>query len=512
MPIPIFKIGLFRIVAFALIVSGFIVSLYGVLAIDAGQRLIHESYFIDRDGLYLARQSLQADVIQGGKVESASQPWWTQLLSQITSQRHIYGDDSYFNTHLYLAKMPSLDALVLGIHATLAGICMVFGFIQFIPAARKRYPLWHRRMGKAFVAFGLLSMLLSMVYLLRTPPQDTYGGLTFHVGLWVLAISASFALFMAVFHIRKRQVAQHQVYMALAYGLMLTAPLLRYDWMVLGSLWHQHLSFNEINYAVNVMLIPQSFLLGYVLVLFTRWSQKSPLVTPTKQAHNISGKWITAAIVFSALCMATLISHYTGDLVSNLRGLQYLIPPSVLNHHAEATNGAVVSRFIFLFSSCTALSAFPLVLISSSLRLKSSNFKAIHCLSTWAFALTTLVSGTVLLYWAWLVGMPSHLSASAGAGYLSSGIPSIIFGLLLFYALLKGSFSYFYEWAVFALLFVASPAMFFLALNIFNVIGLPQLYIDQGHGYTIASAMGPIVAMFAFFNVAYGQASIGYKK
>mgnify|MGYP002700120954 CR=1 FL=1 len=512
MPTAIFNTGLFRIAAFALTVSGLAVSLYGVLAIDAGQRLIQESYFIDRDELYLERHSLRAQVNLGNKIESSSQPWWTQLLSQITSQRHIYGDDSYFTTHLYLAKMPSVDALVLGIHATLAGICMVFGFIQFIPAARKHYPLWHRRMGKAFVAFGLLSMLLSMVYLLKTPPQDTYGGLTFHVGLWMLAISASFALFMAVFHIRKRQVAQHQVYMALAYGLMLTAPLLRYDWMILGSLWHQQLSFNEINYAVNVMLIPQSFLLAYVLVLFTRWSQKSPLVTPTKQALNISAKWITASIVFSVMCMITLMSHYIGDLAANLSGLQYLIPPSVLNHHAEATNGSPVSRFIFLFSSCTALFAFPLALISSGLRLKHSNFTAMYNLSSWSFALTTLVSGAVLLYWAWLLDMPTHLTASAGAGYLISGIPCIIFGLLLFYALLKGSVSYFFEWAVFALLFVASPAMFFWALNIFNIIGLPQLYIDQGHGYTIASAMGPIVAMLAFFNVAYGQASVGHKK
>lgn len=501
-----------RITTFTVTIFVLLMGFYGLLAVDAGQRLVVESTFVDRDALQASRVAIRSDATQGKPINITQQPLWTRLTSALTSQKHMYGRDSYFDTHVYLAQMPDLDAMVLGLHAALAGICMVFGALQFVPGVRKRFPRWHRRLGLIFVVFGLIAMLLSVVYLIRTPPTDTYGGLTFYLGLWLLAIAVSGALCMAMFHILRRDISQHQVYMALAYGLMLTAPLLRYDWIGLGVFLHDELSFNEINYAVNVFLIPQSYLLGYLLVLFNRGYPRAFVPTSRSNASVSSNRflnlWVTAATLFGLACVATIGRYYRGNLNAASDIFDVMVPTSVWANHLLVIDGSVVLQWLFILASGVVFLTFPVLLraiygkpseVDTGSRLASG--------AAWIFAVASVVVGAVQLCWAWQLGLPSHETASAGAGNLIGGTACLLLGIGMCWACRCRALALFKEWAVFSVLFAASPVAFLWTLRALWQYGLPQIYVDQSHAYTVASAAGPGLAMFAFLYVTYGEAN-----
>lgn len=65
-----------------------------------------------------------------------------------------------------------------------------------------------------------------------TPVAQIYDQFVFAAGLWALAIGVSVTLWVAMFHLWHKRIAQHQAYMALNFGLLLTAPLLRMGWLV----------------------------------------------------------------------------------------------------------------------------------------------------------------------------------------------------------------------------------------------------------------------------------------
>lgn len=187
-------------------------------------------------------------------------------MSKVTSDQHSYGTDSYFTYSMYhYAEMPIKNMVVLSFHNVMGGICMLFGALQFWLAFRHRYPPWHRGFGALYMVTAQLAMIAAAIYLTITPVQTFYDSFSFYVGLWILVIIVTISLWLSIYHLKRKEYAQHQAYMAINFGALLTAPILRYNW-VLGGILFPDVGFNTSNYLGAGILLPQCFVMGYLLL------------------------------------------------------------------------------------------------------------------------------------------------------------------------------------------------------------------------------------------------------
>ena len=251
------------------LVGALLLGIYGLLAIDMGrvnlspavgdaQQILAQRHEANRaaDSAQYADPALQQAWQHSGL--------WLYGMSKITSSQHSYGDDSYFTYSMFhYAEMPKKNMLVLSFHNVMGGICMLFGALQFWPAFRKKYPRWHRSFGALYMVTAQLGMLAAMVYLSITPVKTIYDSFSFYIGLWLLAIVVTATLWLSIYHLKRGEYAQHQAYMAINFGALLTAPVLRYNW-VLGGLLFPGVSFNTSNYWGAGILLPQCFIMGYL--------------------------------------------------------------------------------------------------------------------------------------------------------------------------------------------------------------------------------------------------------
>ncbi|MGQ0622948.1 MAG: DUF2306 domain-containing protein [Panacagrimonas sp.] len=127
--------------------------------------------------------------------------------------------------------------LPLLVHTGLGGILILLGAFQFSRGVRQRYPKAHRWAGRILVGLATISMFTAITYLIRTGPAGTFSGPAFHAQLWALAIGTLASVWAGFVAIRRREIELHQCLMAYAFALLLTAPLLRVLWLVLGLMW-----------------------------------------------------------------------------------------------------------------------------------------------------------------------------------------------------------------------------------------------------------------------------------
>jgi hypothetical protein len=205
---------------------------------------------------------------------------------------------------------------------------MLFGGLQFWPALRRRYPRAHRIMGITYVTAATLAMCTALFHLSTTPLAKIYDGFTFVFGLWFLAIGVLASIGMSMYHLRHRQIAQHQAYMAISYGFLLTAPVQRYLWLAIGA-WNPEMRQLEGNFAVTAWLIPASLLIGYGLFTANRLLQSRrpdsvarPIVFPRAQRLGRAAVWGLLPLLGAGI-FATV--HY------------FLIAPGVAQHPLAAS-------------------------------------------------------------------------------------------------------------------------------------------------------------------------------
>ncbi|AUG75606.1 hypothetical protein CFP65_0652 [Kitasatospora sp. MMS16-BH015] len=124
----------------------------------------------------------------------------------------------------------SLAALV--VHTVLGGLLMLLGPAQLFTAVRRRLRL-HRALGVVYALTVLVSMGGAAVYLARTAPKDAFGGEAFWIVLATILVGTVLSTLLGVLAAIGRLPAAHQRWMLLCYGYLMTAPLLRIEWMVL---------------------------------------------------------------------------------------------------------------------------------------------------------------------------------------------------------------------------------------------------------------------------------------
>ncbi|MBC9228812.1 DUF2306 domain-containing protein [bacterium SPL81] len=121
-------------------------------------------------------------------------------------------------------------------HAFFGGLSILIAIYQFYKPYRLKYPQMHKFLGKLQVVVVTITVFGSILYLINTSAADTFSGISFHYLLWLLAIGTLLSLYLAVWAIIKKQVMVHQTLMIFNFGALLSAPVLRLEWLIIGQI------------------------------------------------------------------------------------------------------------------------------------------------------------------------------------------------------------------------------------------------------------------------------------
>ncbi|MDP2226441.1 MAG: DUF2306 domain-containing protein [Moraxellaceae bacterium] len=429
-------------------------------------------------------------------------------LAAVTPPHYAYGSQGLSEPLVHYAEMPTSHGYMLALHNTMGGLLMLFGALQFWPALRRRYPRWHRAFGMVYVGAAVVGMLAAMTYLVLTPVARIYDQFTFTIGLWLLAIGVLSSVGLSMHHLRRREIAQHQAYMAISYGFLLTAPLQRYGWMLLG-VWQPELRQLEANYAVTAWLIPFSFLVGYGIFTSNRLLQaRKPIAVMARAPQAFPqamalGRWLAWLLLpalgagFIALLhhflLAPGLSAYVGDSAT--------IPAGVLALDQAVIGNHLPSRLLFVAAGGGSLLLGVWLVWGSFLRQQP-----VPVVLGWGLVAGSAAAGLVMGYWGLHMGMPSFATLAGGATWLCGAAICLGLAAALAWALQAGEAAWVREWSLFTVLTLLGVPAFYLNFPVLLLITPPE-YIESGHAFRLASYGQWFLLLAAFVYSAYSPAT-----
>ena len=465
---------------------------YGLLAIDAG--LVNFKAAGNAE-VVAQRQAMQARAEAGQALGSTAEVAEHSgralaLIAQATSPTYAFGERGLSETLIHYATMPRLNGITLSVHNVLGGITMLFGALQFWPALRKRFPTWHRAFGGLYIVAAQGAMIAAMVFLVRTPVHLIYDQLTFYIGLWGLAIGVTLSLWMAIYSMARKRIAQHQGWMALNYGMLLTAPIQRYGWVAFGAA-DPSLRQLEGNYAVTSTLVPLSVMIGYGLFTLNRWLQtdRTPAtlarITQPFEGHALLGRalaWLMLPVLALA-AWATVDTLLWHPGLAQLSHASDLIPAGVLALDQAVVVSDASTRMAFAATTLLGLGALARWLTGTTLG-ASRNPPEV---AGWLLACASAVVGVLLIQWGMSLGMPSFETLHGGALHVFGGAVTLLFATLMAWAMARRKWAWAREWSWFlAACLLATPSLWW-ALPAIHALGLPSEYVQTGHAWRLAS-------------------------
>lgn len=158
---------------------------------------------------------------------------WDRTFAAVVDHGEAYGPGSI---HAVSGDEYADNRLTMLLHTTTGGIAILLFAAQFSARLRRNLAR-HRVIGRVAAGLALVGMAGAAAYLVAVGPDDTYDGPAFHVQLWALAFGTATGTVLGVAAARRRQIAMHQALMAYAFALLLTAPLLRVGYLILGNVW-----------------------------------------------------------------------------------------------------------------------------------------------------------------------------------------------------------------------------------------------------------------------------------
>ena len=240
-------------------------------------------------------------------------PSYARLLEHFVSYTYAFGAGSGMEVlRPYWRSMPEMNKIFLGIHTTLAAVCLSLGPFQFLKVIRRR-PKLHRKLGYTYVSLGLVSMVMAVGYLILTPFEKTYGGAPFAIGLWGIAILSTYSFIAGTIHAVRGEIWQHKALMTLNFCALLIAPVLRIGWLSLGMMFPK-LSQMQVHTAVLMFI---GVLVIFFAVIATNLSRpRNRTGLAISQAPTVDGqvfirfKW-PIFLVFSVAGLATFWISYS---------------------------------------------------------------------------------------------------------------------------------------------------------------------------------------------------------
>ena len=481
---------------------------YGLLALDISRDF---ALMVGNDQIESARTTVMHRADSGAPLNEAvhslqDSPVWFWLMAKATTPAYSYGEQSLWGTMLHYTRMPDTHKVVLLLHTSLGGLCMLMGVAQFWPALRRSKRAWHRQVGKAYAACCALSMVFAATYLSLAGPDTIYSGLTFYLGLWGLVAITSVSLGMSIYHVKRGEIAQHQGWMSINFGCLVSAPVTRLDWSLLG-VFFPSLSMNEANYAFMVLVYGHSFLIGYALFCLNRLSQRERLL-PTSANQHIG--WRVLALALMGVIGATTLAHFSVPIgLEHSEIARALVPLSVIVHERQTVTGPLgwsITAFCaaniltLTIGAVLVLQAFGLTVT----RLAESGVRR------WALlmALTSAFGGLMQVLWGIDLGAPSFKTLTGGAGPVFNGVLMLSFALALATATWRAGLPWVKEMVVFVIACTAMTPSAYWALGGLQAIGgLSQAHLAEGHAFIAAQASGGAMLLLAMIYSVYGQAT-----
>lgn len=507
-----FGVWMMRALAVAM---AFAMMLYGLTAIDAG---IVNYRGAGSEEAVAKRLEMQANAESGrpiGTDEEITEHLGVMVtvLNKVTSATYAFGKDGLSEASLYYASMPKSNGIVLSVHNILGGTCMLFGAMQFWPAFRRRFPLWHRAFGGIYLVAAQAAMVASMIYLVRTPIANIYDQLTFYVGLWGLAIGVTVSLWMAVYSMLRKQIAQHQAWMCINYGMLLTAPIQRFGWVAFGTADPEMRQIVG-NYGVTAMLVPLCAMLGYALFTINRGvqadrsAQARAKVTQSFELHGRIGRAlvIPALILMAAAAWTTVQHMVVSPGLSHASELATkLIPSGVIQLEDAVIAEHAAGRWAFAVATLLGLLAGARLMWQAFLKQQPpSRFMG---RGVWALAASGIVVGTVLLNWGIRMGMPSFETLSGGASAAFGGAITLVFSVLLMSAQLRGRSEWVREWSLFVVACLVATPTFYWYLAGFGLLEIDPQFVQTGHVFRMSQYGQWLALIGAFLYAMYSEAT-----
>lgn len=492
------------------LIFALVMGFYALTAIEASHSNFAAVYDPSiREGRIAAQQEVLA-----GRADNAAKTYWTStgimlpLASKMSgAPEALYGENGIYDTLIYYSEMPKSHIATLSFHNLMGGLCMLFGAFQFWPAFRKRAPRWHRGFGMLYMVAAQVGMIAAMSYMVMTPLEKMYDTLTFTVGLWFLAIGVTLTLWLSIWHLWRKEYAQHQAYMALNYGLLLTAPFTRINWTWAANLF-PNMPQGISNYVATAVLIPSCIFIGYALLCMNRWLQKERSTPNTKPTISPA---LQTAFTYTAIGLALLTittQLWTALLQPGLAQsalAQQMLPATVIAHDtAVLGDGLSWSRLIHAISTLAAMLCGIRFLQITFLKPAAGSAIAAR---PWLAGLMVfaLADGAVQLLWGWRYGAPSSATFAAGTPFLLNGSCSLLFALLLGWALRRGDQALAKEWGIFTMICVMALPAFYWVLAVLSVMPIADIYIQQGHAYRLGMYGGLFLCTAAVIYSAYGE-------
>jgi hypothetical protein len=427
--------------------------------------------------------------------------------------QYSFGQQGLSEPAIHYATMPRFNGITLSIHNVLGGVCMLFGAMQFWPAFRRRFPLWHRTFGGIYILSAQAAMVAAMIYLVRTPVVDIYDHLTFYVGLWGLAIGVTITLWMAIYAMLRKRIAQHQAFMSLNYGLLLTAPIQRYGWLAFG-IWGPHgMRQLEANYAVTGVLVPLTVLIGYGLFTINRWLQvdrsaASMLkIAPPLALQNRAGRLLAmlSPLLLLAAGVTTVEHHWLEPGLQHLSHASQWIPAGVIALDNQVIVSATTSRRLFTSATLLGLLA-GAHLIWTAFVTRGAHVRYMGAI-TGLLAVAGACVGAVLLYWGLRMGLPSFATLAGGAIHVFGGSVTLLLSTLLAWALATGRRVWVKEWGVFVVACLLAVPSLDWVLPMMGHLPIETRFVQEGHVFRMASYGEWLVLIGAFLYAMFSEAT-----
>jgi hypothetical protein len=241
---------------------------------------------------------------------------WDHVYATIVGKTQALGPGSVAERQ-HAAYANSQVAMLL--HTMAGGTAIMLGVTQFSTRLRQRRPAVHRGLGRMYLIVVLIGMVAAGVYLTRTGPQRTYDGPVFYIQLWTLLLGTVISAVLALVAIRRREIAIHQGLMALNFGLLLTAPILRVDWLIMGVI-APHATQATINLAAAASAT--SIAVGGAILASRRFDTRKRAGTNTRAFLSPLAEraiWIAAAAATVLVAARYVITN--GALDSTLSAL-----------------------------------------------------------------------------------------------------------------------------------------------------------------------------------------------
>lgn len=286
---------------------------------------------------------------------------WDRTFAAVVDHDEAYGPGSI---HTVSEAEYADNRLTMLFHTTTGGIAIVLFAAQF-SARLRRNLVRHRAIGRVAAGLALVGMAGAAAYLVAVGPDDTYDGPAFHVQLWALAFGTATGTVLGVTAARRRQIAMHQALMAYAFALLLTAPLLRVGYLVLGNAWPDTTQL-ETNLAGAAFLSTWAPFGAFLAARAQDRRHRRSSGIPALPGRRLD----LAVLVLAAAAVPALVARFAAELdgpdrvtLTGLVGLATALAVSLANLAGARRSGAEVAAEEWRVVSLSLVSTAPTALV-----------------------------------------------------------------------------------------------------------------------------------------------------